>query len=135
MTYEPDLFCVTETWFKDCSDVNIDNYNIYRADCITHGSGVYIYVNQKIQSCTTNIEQLNSKSPEQIWINLKIANESVLLGCLYRPPTCDQETNEKIISSIEIASKAPRQNKNTSLMVVGDFNYSDLKWLNGAACQ
>lgn len=40
--YEPGVIFVTVTWFKAESDVNINNYNIFRKDRKTHGGGVCI---------------------------------------------------------------------------------------------
>jgi hypothetical protein len=79
--FEPDVICVTETWFKAESDVNINNYNIYRTDRKTHGGGVCIYVKQCINHFETNISQLNENYIEQIWACLCLNNQKILIGC------------------------------------------------------
>jgi exonuclease III len=132
-THEPDIICITETWFHKESDVNIDNYDIYRRDrnndnLEDHHGGVCIYVKKSIKCVETNIKQLNSIDIEQIWVSLEFNNKRVLVGCMYRPPSTSTVVNDKLLFSIKEAKKATQNRKFTDLLINGDFNYNTINW-------
>jgi hypothetical protein len=84
-TYGPDLIFICETWFKSDSVVNINGYNIFRLDRVSHGGGVCIYAKKSLRVLEVKNAVLNNQNVEQIWCTLDIGQENILLGCIYRP--------------------------------------------------
>jgi hypothetical protein len=124
---------VTETWYKESSDAVINGYELYRSDRKGHGGGggVCIYVKNYLNSSVTNIAVLNSNTIEQIWVNLRTPKESILLGCIYRPPTTSIEENDAIVRSLEKTNELVQNKKFSSLIVTGDFNHRNIEWADG----
>ena len=90
--------------------------------------GVAIYIKDDIKSDEVTIK---NDYDDQLWVRIKLrGNDSLLCGCLYRSPTNDQarlkETTDKICGIIE---KAVSQ-KDTHLLICGDFNYPSIDWEN-----
>ena len=129
-TNNPDVFCVTETWFTNESDVNVNGYNIYRKDRSNgkKGGGVSIYTRNSMQTFDVNDQDLNNQSIEQVWICINCNEEKILVGCMYRPPDSSQLVNDQIISSINAAKAVIDKKLYTSVVIIGDFNYNTLKW-------
>ena len=126
--HRPDLVCVAETWFKNESDVQVDDYNLYRKDRAYHGGGVCIYVKKDIISVESDVEELNNSEIEQIWTCLRIGKQNVLVGCLYRPPCTTPAVNSVIIESIKAAKRAVYKKKYSDIVITGDFNYNTIDW-------
>ena len=86
----------------------------------THG-GVIVYVKDTI-SYVRRFD-LELKSLECIWIQLKLSNKSVLFGVFYRPPSAHNIYNSQIEDSITLAPDTGIKN----IIVTGDLNYNALK--------
>ena len=71
---------------------------------------------------------LNKEVSEQIWCSVELNNESILVGCVYRPPNSTHETNTEINDSINAASQLGRNKNYNNLIIVGDFNYGSIEW-------
>ena len=85
---KPHVVIITESWFNDKSICNIDNYTCYRSDRLdkNNGGGVCIYVRKDIISIGVHYAQLTKReSVEQIWCQICIGEEYILIGCIYRP--------------------------------------------------
>jgi exonuclease III len=128
--HKPDVVCVTETWFKLESDVNINSYNIFRLDRPTHGGGVCIYVRNNITSNESNLDRLNKTDIEQIWTRLCLGEQKLLIGCIYRPPGSTSIVNNLIIESIVSAKKSIYQKLYSDIIITGDFNFNTIDWSN-----
>jgi hypothetical protein len=99
--HKPDVVCITETWFKAESDVNINGYNIFRLDRVTHGGGVCIYIKNTIMSNESNVARLNETDIEQISNRYGCFDkQKLLIGCIYRPPNSTPVVNSLIVESI-----------------------------------
>jgi hypothetical protein len=121
---------VTETWFNDKSITNIPHFNLYRKDRGSTGGGVAIYVSNNLDSNEVTNKLFENREVEQIWCSIKFENDSLLLGCIYRPPTSTNHAD--INKTIFHASNLINQGKFSSFLICGDFNYKGIKWKNGA---
>ena len=61
---------------------------------------------------------------ESIWIRIKAkANKTdVIVGVCYRPPTQDEEVDERLYKQLDEVSRS------LLLVLVGDFNFPDICW-------
>jgi len=122
----PHVILITETWFNNKSLVVLEGYNhfIKNRQAISHG-GVAIYVRKDIIA----MEELNiSDDGEMIWCNLTLNKESLIVGCIYRPPHSHYESNQEIIKSKAKASAIANRRKDVGLLIAGDFNHPDVQW-------
>lgn len=143
---EPDIIFITETWYDSRSIIHIEGYECFRKDRGDKtGGGVCIYARTtgSIVFPEVDFAQLRSGGIEQVWCAVDVGIESVILGCIYRPDTirasngmmCDRmihkERDEEINRSIEEAARLVRTEKYSSLILVGDFNYPEIKLSKG----
>lgn len=110
---------------KERSDTKIEGYNLNRSDRDSRGGGVAIYIKSNITSTEVNIPQLIKKEIEQIWRVIKYGDESILLGCIYRPHDKDDENLQEIIKTITTAKNALYALGCSSMLLYGDFNFSN----------
>ncbi|XP_065645807.1 uncharacterized protein LOC136076261 [Hydra vulgaris] len=130
----PHIIAVTETWFTATSLTNLENYTVYLRNRTTRGGGVAIYVRKDIHSyeCEFSDKQMG----EQIWCQVSIGNDVLLIGCIYRQPFTLYESDLQINKSIKRAKALIDNGKFTSVLLVGDFNHSDISWCNlGEKCK
>ena len=59
--------------------------------------------------------------PECIWCDVEIENENTLIGICYRCPSSNKLSDESLF---ELISRASFE----KIMLLGDFNFSDLDW-------
>ena len=72
----------------------------FRNDRATKGGGVCIYISTKI-SCTPR-HDLNNPKLEILWVEISLQSKrSLLFGCCYRPPHCDQSFYEYLEGTLE----------------------------------
>nr|XP_047135571.1 uncharacterized protein LOC124812703 [Hydra vulgaris] len=124
----PDIIFITETWWNDTSATIIPGYNLYRRDRMnSRGGGVCIYVNDLIDSFEVSNEPYNNKNIEQIWCTIKMSNESILCGCIYRPGSDDLVNFQNVINSIKESYNYFSKTKiYTEVLICGDFNFPSL---------
>ncbi len=126
------LLFITETWWKSKSTVNLPNYTVYRKDRQSRsGGGVAIYVRKDLISC--EIELVRNTESEQLWVQLHIANEKILLGCIYRPPLIKSDSDSHILDAFTRVNRLLSSKKYDSVIIAGDFNLPTIKWDNGNA--
>ena len=113
-----------ETWFTEASDTVIAGYQLHRRDRDGRGGGVAIYVRDGIVTSEINVAQLNSTAIEQVWRVIRVGNEALLLGCLYRPHDLNDATLTQCIASITAAQDALTGLNCASMLLYGDFNFS-----------
>ena len=127
----PHVVLITETWFNETSITNLDNYHLYdkrRNQC--RGGGVAVYIRNDIVSNEITDKTLTSNKIEQIWCNIKTNRDSILIGCIYRPPTSDNEYNKSLDKILSRAKSLRDKNRYSGTLIVGDFNYPDIQWSN-----
>ena len=72
---------------------------------------------------------LNPNDAEMVWCGVGSGVDSVLIGCIYRPPSGTKgDTDNSIISAINRASELCDLKKFGSLLITGDFNYPNIEW-------
>ena len=125
-----DIMMVCETWFKDGSDTSLEGYNLYRRDRVGGYGGVCVYVRREVSSKRSFSFNLLEMS-EQVWCELSMENEKILVGCIYRPPDASQSQFEEILSSLKTARKLLDERKFGGLIVAGDFNLPGIEWCEG----
>ena len=73
---------------------------------------------------------------ELVWCNIISSNESILCGCIFRPPQASYETNREKTKAIGRAKHLKDSKKYSSVIIAGDFNHSDIEWFDyGGICQ
>jgi hypothetical protein len=132
---KPHLLLITETWFNVNSVSNIPGYKLYakNREQTSHG-GVAIYVRDDINSLEVTVNKEQSESSEQIWCSINLIKEKILVGCIYRPPTARFESSAEINKSIELAKSLVDAKMFDSIIIAGDFNFSDILWFQEDKC-
>jgi len=134
--YDIDILFVTETWLQTHQLADIPNYNLYRLDRNipsrqSSGGGVCIYVKSTIHSYIPEIIQPHNYS-EQVWCVIKYGMETIICGCIYRPPGARPNKNEacaEICQAISYYSSLSY----TGILICGDFNFPDLSWMDSGS--
>ena len=126
---EPDIVCLSETWFDSSIPLNShipEGYNIIRKDRNedfqikykkNHGGGVAILYKNYLN--LTEKKSLNDKTEDILWAHVNTKN-SFLLGVLYRPDYSkllydkEESTLEKNIKQASLISN--------QIFITGDFN-------------
>ena len=127
---EPHLIFLTETKLsQDILSQEIfpaDRYVVYRRDrdAIFVGGGVCILVRKDIVSFEVN--ELLLRGCESICCEIVIGKSRILVCCLYRPPSYDQnhELNEQFLNQFRKLANANYD----QILICGDFNYSCIDW-------
>ncbi len=82
---KPQVIFITETWFNESTVPTLPICSLYRRDRENlRGGGVCIYVHKSIISNETSFDSLLDLD-EQIWCEIRLSNEHILPGCIYRP--------------------------------------------------
>ena len=124
----------TETWLSnkiETSELDLTNFSIFRCDRLhltnpeaSEDVGVLIGV------CSTfsvrEIPNLDT-SLEQVWVSLFLDNETLLLGCIYIPPSSHSSIYERFGNSL---LKLREQFPTSDISVSGDLNLPNLIWSN-----
>jgi len=67
-----------------------------------------------------------------VWVSTTLTSPSLLLGCIYNPPSSSQSSLDHVSSLFAAADSAPYDNK----IIVGDFNLPNFSWnLTGSHTQ
>lgn len=132
-----DIYMLTETHLNDsvfsCNVFPPNDFDIYRCDRSKNssskerGGGVLISVKKKLKSeLILNGEQ---DGCEQIWIKIKNKNKLILMGCLYIPPASSCAIYDINLSLVKQICDCNSADKNTTVVLYGDFNLPTLKWI------
>ncbi len=142
----PEIIFITETWFKENSINNLNNYTLFSKNRSTsaatldpgivslnldRGGGVAIYVRDDLQSAEAPGFSSQNCPSEQVWCTIRINKENILLGCLYRPPHSNRNANLILNSSIDKAAEFVNKGTYTGMLIAGDFNHGDIIWESG----
>ena len=128
------IIFITETWFTQSSNTSLPNYQIFRQYRASHGGGVAVYTRSDLK--TKQVNELYSQHSEQLWLELTLPNESLLLGCVYRPPISTryhdgdslEQTESEINMNLIKAKKLVDSKKFNGLLIAGDFNHPNISW-------
>ena len=127
--YGIDIICIAETWFNSNSgNAEINGYKLYRCDRETsRGGGVCVYVKDTILSSESQLIEAY-ESFEAIWLDIKVENERLLVGCVYRSPSCPLDSGADFRSCFGCIDKARKDNVIDGLLIIGDFNFPTIQW-------
>ena len=125
--YDLDVICLTETWLNDSisdSELLPTANNVFRKDRKSRGGGTLIAVKSNLP--TRELEIATTLECVAVEINLSPEKTLLLINC-YRPPS-DQEffhDFKDVITNF-------RLDKYWSALIVGDFNYPGINWIDGS---
>lgn len=125
-----DILFISETWLKDDSNASIFGYTMFRRDRIDGiGGGVFIYVRSDLNE-RESITIRDFVHLEQVWCEIDTLKETILLGCIYRPPERSvSAVAEKINRSLRRATSLIGSGKYQGLLICGDFNFR-IQWMS-----
>jgi exonuclease III len=118
---KPDVICVTETKLGkqiDDSEVNISGYCIHRQDRNRRGGGVAVYYKDNLEAVPLDLTSTPCLLLECAAVKLTSRLKSILVVCIYRPPSSKAEWVTRYHNCLEylLSLKMP-------LVITGDFNY------------
>lgn len=122
--YNLDVFCLTETWFKEDSEYCVpDGYKMYRKDRLTRGGGVAIIVRKyfKVRVMNYDIKWLDRSCVEYLILKVQINHRQSIIVCvIYKPDPClnDLRNIQAILSFLNTMSNQS--------FILGDFNVNML---------
>ena len=131
----PHVLAITETWFSSSSLTKIDGYSSYcwnRND--RSGGGVAVFVRDDLYSFEVKLLD-NIDECEMVWCGIHSGSSKLLIGCIYRPPYTKRDINLKLNEAISVAKSQIDTKEISDLLIMGDFNFSDICWSNtGGIC-
>ena len=134
---KPDIISVVESHIQTdvnntryyCPDeaLNIPGYNMYRKDNTEEvRGGILVYVNDRITAIEDKvINGITADFKESLWLVLKVGNDDVLFGTVYRKGKSKVTNNTILRNAIEKASR-----KYSKFILTGDFNHPKIDWVN-----
>ena len=112
----PKIIAVSETWCQPHEQdglYSIPGYSLYRSDRLNKpGGGTLLYI---FSSLTHNI-LLNTSDDtlESTWCNVTTNQESITIGCVYRPPNSPQNI---ALQTLEQCIRRTKLNTNHTIIV------------------
>lgn len=129
---QPDIIVVTEVFPKNKTPQDIDpneyklaGYQCFTSDIKEEARGVVIYVKHDIPVDYCKDLRKN-KFKESIWCEIRVQDETLLLGAIYKSPSSDRENHEKLFQLISKAASLGHKH----LVILGDFNFPEVNWRN-----
>ncbi|CAH0727206.1 unnamed protein product, partial [Brenthis ino] len=131
-----DILVFTETWLNNniISDEFMDGrYNVFRRDRETtnssrqDGGGVLIAVSKRHKFYRVNSWETSN---EDLWVNIILGTKTVSICGVYIPPPLNYERIEDFMQNVEKI-----MNKQTLMLIVGDFNLPSIKWNTEDECK
>lgn len=129
-----DIICVAETWLTNstinmCKLNNYEMFNVIRTD--VRGGGVGIYAHEDYDSSILSNISFSYSHIESVFIKCLFRSKTLVIGCIYRPPSGDVnmflESMDTILTAL---SHLPQSN----LYVCGDFNLNLLNVSTDSNC-
>lgn len=124
----PHLISICESWcfpHEPDSLYGLNNYTLYRCDRRNgNGGGVVMYVHN-----STSHRLLTTCSMdgfESLWLEVDIANDTLVVGCAYRPPWSDASD---FFNKLENCLKSTNIS-NRKVLLLGDYNAKHSNWLS-----
>ena len=126
--HKADIVLITETWFNESCPTNVEGYARYSLNRSEgRGGGVVIYVKDCFESFEVKLGELTAHI-EHVWCTIKVKSFKLLVGCLYRPPWSERNTNININEAINAAASLVNEHVYDNVLIAGDFNYPDIIW-------
>lgn len=127
----PTFILITETWLHSAIPdtlINIPQYKLYRNDReIMRGGGVCIYVKESLNGnkvfAAVDSEFNLVPNTSSLWLRVRIAEQNLLIACIYRPNYLSQEENLALLKVMDTAMALP-----LPTFIFGDFNYPEIDW-------
>ena len=124
-----DVLAIAETWMDERCEAVIPGFSSYRKDRHTgSGGGVCIFARHELEPGEVTNAKVQSQACEQTWCSLLVDGKRILLGCLYRPPYCDQEQLNAIVESLREAVSLTGRGIYSDVVICGDFNFPRIVW-------
>ena len=122
---KPDIICINEVCPKNFvyalqeESLSLTGYNLFHQGL--NNRGVCVYVANHL-----NATLLDPKVAfvESVWVEINVNLEKLILGCIYRSPSCSDENNHKLLELLDEMANLPHD----QFIVVGDFNYKEIDW-------
>ena len=122
----PHILAISETWFNNSSLTHLENYTLFSLNREqVRGGGVAIYIRSDLEALEVNFAGVIS---EQIWCQIHLGQHKLLVACIYRPPFAERAISQNINQTIFEAKQLVDRNNYSNMLIMGDFNYSDIKW-------
>ena len=118
-----DILAFTESHLDSSiqdSQLSIRNYQdtaCFRTDRTRNGGGIIVYINNSIPA--KRRKDLEHDEVEAIWIEIKINNKTMLLGCVYRQPDLRVQWWSKFQDMLE---NIYHSTTNETVIITGDLN-------------
>ena len=91
--------------------------------------GTAIFVNKQLKAQQVQLTSSQASARENVWAEIKLENnETLLVGCIYRPPSNTSDDNKLLYDTI-----LSLIDKRTHVLVAGDFNQPTIDWKNESA--
>ena len=120
----PSIVCVTETWFTQTtpnSAISLPGYDVHRTDrspdSRNSGGGCAIYTRVEL-AAQIIVDPMLSTIRDSIWISSSSCIPSLLLGCIYIPPSLRYRHIPDLCEILSYAHALPHSLK----VLTGDFN-------------
>ena len=122
---KPHIICLSETWLnnKRVLTDTLPNYKFLPGETTSNSGGVALFVHNQIQYKTINMYNLNVDQCEDIWVELKLpSNKILILGTIYRLPNYNfKKLEDKLTQKIQLL------NSNNHNYIIGwDININYL---------
>ena len=127
IAYDIDIAVITETWFKNQHAyyaVTLPGYTLFRRDRPRRrGGGVAVYTRSDLNCKLCDITAApTDRRLELLWVQLQLANKTVVVGALYHPPK-PLYSNTDLIQEIDRSvEQITNSSLDTTVILAGDFN-------------
>ena len=113
----PDIFCLTETWFNEQTQADIDGYNSFHAFREQrNGGGTSIFVKSKYDAALMSETTFVSDVLEVCTVKAKVCGNNIIIISIYRPP------NSSLVQfNLELENLLAKYT-NENVCIAGDFN-------------
>ena len=129
-TNAPDIIGITESWANSKildSELIIEGYRMFRSDRVDttngRGGGVLLYSKENI--VVKERQDLKyDKIGSSVWVDVSrrgYNSNNITVGLIYRSPNNTNENDELMYKGIA-------NNAKKKVLIMGDFNYPDIKW-------
>lgn len=129
-TASPTIICITETWLTHSTPnatINLPGYDIHRNDRLnrsqTTGGGCLLYTKTEL-SAQTILDPNIQTTGDAVWISCCNCNPTILIGCIYIPPSQVSESIPRLCEILSHVQAFPQ----TLKLLMGDFNMPNISW-------
>ena len=122
-----DVIAITEVLPKR-NDHHIQSFVLEGYSCLsnTKGRGVSLFIKEGIE--VTRITEIEDIFTPSVFCKMSLSKEySIILGLVYRSPSCSDEENTKLNSMID---QSLRKFGKEKYVLLGDFNYPEIDWIS-----